>query len=468
MKKKYLQSIAISGVIALIIAGCGGGGSSSSSSGAGAGLGGGKGTLVGTTFTCGSNSAVTDSNGYTTIICPSGTTLIESTLTGIDVSTGLTPTNIVRTDSTLLDEDGIIIANAFTTAAVASGESNLTAVLQEFADKADVNLTEILQVFTLSSDDSELEKLSKVVIAQVEKMVTDGNATSILTVMDGAIDGNLTSLITELNNSTGILDDVNETVTAVEDSTVSATVFSDLVADDNYTSANITAAKSDTANLIQNTIVADTDTTKTGSFSASTISVLDTNGTVSITKSSNDTNESGKLVISLENLATSGLNENALYSAELTNLTVTKDSSGKITNLQESSNTSLVITANSNTSTTLSLTGSDVNATELLSTYGFITADGGSGMDLNITGFTTYVTSALGTGEDEAGSANVGNGNFTSGMEASGTFGLEVLLNINDNNISSSDQTFTLDTAAIIINGSQTNGWKVIDANLTK
>ena len=489
MNKKILMSAAAAATLALTFTGCG----SDVSSGASSAISGvaEKSALKNATVTIGSGTATTNANGEYTVSGATGTS--------ITVSGG---TYQESNSSGVFDVTNTVALSA-TTEGNANGAVNMgTTLVEQFVAQGGTRENSVNQVkalLGLSGEDN----------ASIYGNVNDGSGNAKenygrmihqLLKDTASSSAGLTKVITTLQakaatavaasgnvNMTTALQDVYVQV-ALVDTAVTFTIpsaeianfvtnielppaaFSTGIADGNAT----TAVNSKFA--FSNVLVLDSNLTTATQAITSDVNlsrISDVNSSVSVTESTYDTNATGELLISLENLATSGINKNASYALRLNNLDVTL-SGGYITALTKHTNTSAVATANSNMSKMLTVTANDANITSLLTTNTLVDADTGSGMDINVTAFTNFMSALIGTGEDETASANIGNGNFTSGMDANGTYEIKVLLDINDNNVTLSERFNLAPRASVNVGGSGSTagtnypGYKIVDANLTK
>ena len=258
-----------------------------------------------------------------------------------------------------------------------------------------------------------------------------------------------------------------EIVNFINEIALPPAAFSAGIADGNATTALNSKVK------YSNVIVLEQNMIESANFDHAYISRLDLNGTATV--NDGESNNTVDLIVSLSNLATSGVNANASYAIKLSNLTAVSDGTD-VTNFAFSNgNTTLTITANSNMSDAITYSGSDVNVTEFLNTCNFISADTGTGtgIDLNITAFRNYIGSVI--AENGTGSAD---GNFTSGMNAGhpSEYSLTTLVNINDQKMTLNEQYNLAPRGSILVGedtttgkaGTLETGYKVIDADITE
>jgi hypothetical protein len=398
-------------------------------------------------------------------VTKSGTTVTATG--GTDVITDEEFDGSVKSDTELTDSEGRVIANTFTSLAVDSGEDNVTTAFSTIAAKLGFSTTAILKVFQATSSDAAKENLARLVWRQMVKADESGISKSVLfSVMENATTG-YASVLAALNNVTSAEND-SALLDMIANITANPTSFAaTLSAIDANSSVDFNTSLASNAISYPGLILETNTTTTADSTMISRID--DSNDSVDYTNSS-DLNETVELLISMSNAAATGINANASYAAKLSNL-VPVSVGGYLTNFvcAPNSNSTLTVTANSNLSKGLTLENSDLNISALMANL--ITADSGSGMDVNLTAFVDFVT-------DEIGAlANGGtNGNYTSGMEASGTFNVKVLANVNDNNFTTSDQAWLIEKDSIVIGtdadtaatGSTYAGYKLIDNNLTK
>jgi hypothetical protein len=469
MNKKILVSIAAAAAIATTFTGCG---SSDSSTSAAA--------TTGTT--------TTGTSGYATLadgtvvglskgalsgasVAKSGTSVTGSG--GTDVVSNTAFTGTVKTDTELKDSEGRVIANPFTTLAVNSGESNVTTALGTIATQLGfTNGAAITKVFQATAEDATAENTARLLQKQIEKATeTSLNMGVIFRTVENATAG-LSNALAALNNITGAESNTTQLTAMINNITLNPTAFANTLAQletnssiDFNSTVQANAAALKYTGFILDTNASDTLDINSTNGLASISPVKDSN--LSLT-SYNDLNETAELLISIRNTATTGANANASYALRMTKLSPVSGVSNYLTSFASSANSSLVVTANSNMSKGLTLTDGNITKVLLGLTAGTSTTDG---MDFNLTGLTTYLTTLVGTGHD-----TTTNGNFTSGMSAAGIFGAKILVKIGDYNLTDANQTFLIGKDSVNIGkdvgtaavGTQYTGFKVLDGNLTK
>ena len=455
MNKNFKLSLVAATVISTLFIGCSSD-SATAPAGSAVNVGASKGTLVGTTVTVGGGSALSDSTGLAAVTGATGT-VITTGLDGIDVTTGAAPTRAMVSDITIVDAAGNAIVNAFTDTAIkVYGATDANASMIQFAAKLGVTPASLQKVITNSAADAALEKQSRLLFDQVSAFVAADNLSTLVTTLATATDFN--STLIALNASSNVLTSVSDAVAAVNNPAVSGATLA--VSDGNYTAASLAA----NTVLISNAIVLDTNTTTATVSGVATLSRMDTNGTVSLTKD-NGTDESASLAIEIDSRS----NDNASYAIVLYNLLVTEAANGYISTLASNANTSAIITAYSTNDKAATFAGSEVNATAVMNT---ITDDNGTaGFMIDVGALATYITDVVGTDLD-----TTDNGNFTSAMAAGSSYDLTVLLDVNENNMTTSDQTFSIynadkiwygDDSASSTDGDQFSGYTVVDSNVS-
>jgi len=450
MNKKILLSMAAAAV-AMTITGCG---------------------SDDTTALIPTSGATTNSSGFTTI---GGTTvgaskgaLSGSTVTqsgtrftatgGTDTISGDAFTGSIQSDSALTDSEGRVIANTFTNLAIASGEDNVTEALNTVATRLGSSAAALTKVFQATAADAALENISRLLQRQYE-----ANPTAVTNIIKFGGATTPTALLNAINTET---EEVN------------ATVFADMVANINLNPtqfANTLAALDANASLDFNTtatanaitysgIALDSNATTAGSFTSGTFTTSMLNDSnLSTATAYGDANETGEILLSIRNLEEDSINSNASYALKLSNLTV-NSASNYITSLSVNANTTLALTANSNMS--VAATFNESNMTQIINFVGSSDFNG----TYDVSNIISSLAPLVGTELDTADS------NFTSGMEANSTFGVKLLMNVNDINFTTSDQSWLIEKDSINIGadtgdatyGTGYAGYKVLDGNLTK
>ncbi|GKT33762.1 hypothetical protein ADUPG1_007504, partial [Aduncisulcus paluster] len=190
------MSIAAAATMATVFTGCGSD-SSSSDKANGLASNSSNGTGAFTTSTGATGYATKGPlNGFS--FSENGTTITFSG--GIDSVTGEAPTLNVSTDTELVDEDGNIISNAYTTIAM-QFDGNKTKAMETVAEAltGDSNTSSLLKQIKDTQEDAALENKARV-LAQFVKSAKAQNEMGVLTIAFAKVsDGNFTKLLETIN-----------------------------------------------------------------------------------------------------------------------------------------------------------------------------------------------------------------------------------------------------------------------------
>lgn len=456
MNKKILLSVAAAATLAMTFTGCGSDNNSSDSASATTGTSGfttlSNGTVVGA-----SKGALSGSR-----VSVSGTTVTASG--GTDTVSNKKFTGSVKSDTTITDSEDRVITNTYTNIAVNSGDNNVTSAFATVASAMGVSTDALTKVFQATADDAELENKARLLQRQVE---SSSDISSLFTEMRVAAASGKTfaEMIVMLNEITDaesnttklqmMADPANLALNPTQFANTIAAVDANSSLDFNTSKGDYTVTYSGLS--LDSNVTTATITAGAAGLSAITDSNLSSDYMIGGTY---DNNETGSLVVSISNLAEDTINSNASFAFQISNLSVSSDSNKTMFALND--NTSVKLTANSNMSVaeTMTKTYGDVNS----STYVGMAFDGIliNGNDINMTALINLGTELVGTESDSAT-----DGNFTSGM-VDGNFSAKVLLDVNGQNILTSDKAWLIGKDAITIDGSSVSGYKVLDANLTK
>jgi len=494
MNKKYLLSTAAASAIAMIITGCGNSSTSSSSTSGNAQ----KSALDGATVTIGGATTTTNALGEWTVSGATGSTV---TVTGgtMTMPDGSTVTNTVTLESTISDD------NPNNTVSLA------TTLVKQFSELDDVNSsqakTRVQNLLGLTETElfEEPDALTGTSVTDVNEM--KNRQVLIWNMLIAAKDSTegTAALLKDLNatgsaavSTANFAAAVTSATTAAYDAAVTAGDSTSTLSDANTTLASLSSA----ANLVkqEQAILQAADNNTTTVTETAFSGVFDIQGDPDVTTSSatgfyvtdGDINQTGNglLYASQSTLTTSAAlfhdanstlfrtgvldrnatitaaadtgellieftdNNTSSYTARLNALTVNVDESDYLT-FAYNSNTTLEITANSNTSVAVGVTGDASTFTAAV----FGNNDGN--LTVNLSSFVNYV---LPLAEAHSSTAN---GNFSVDMNATGSFGAKVLFNT-DLNTTYGSGLYNAPRSSITVEGTSHTGYKLLDANLTK
>ena len=487
MNKRILISAITAAALGGLFVGCGSSDSTTGTTISGKGE---KSALNGAKVRIGGGSATTDENGEFTARNATGTEMVmtggtfeESNGTAFTTRTNElplkattvgNPTGNVNMLTTMVEEfvakDGTSRAAAVAAVKSIFGLSNednnsIYGAVNDGSGNRKENLGRMIHQAMVDVKDSEAASSTVISTFKADGIAAAG--TDMNDVAVGAVFTNVYTQVAALDDAPTFTIPQTEIVDFINNIELPPAAFSAGIADGNATTALNSKVK------YSNVIVLEQNMTESADFDHAYISRLDLNGTATV--NDGESNNTVDLIVSLSNLATSGVNANASYAIKLSNLTAVSDGTD-VTNFAFSNgNTTLTITANSNMSDAITYSGSDVNVTEFLNTCNFISADTGTGtgIDLNITAFRNYIGSVI--AENGTGSAD---GNFTSGMNAGhpSEYSLTTLVNINDQKMTLSEQYNLAPRGSILVGedtttgkaGTLETGYKVIDADITE
>ena len=382
---------------------------------------------------------------------------------GTDSVTGLAPTLNVSTDAELVDSEGNVIANPFTTMAMQM-DGNKTTAMNKVANAFGYPKAQLVKQIKDTAEDAELENLGRTVsqlikAAQAQDKMDSLTAAIELTTGD---DDNASVILTALNNvlTTPLYtaDQIADTVANLDKNpaafAVESAEFDAAVEAGTNDDFNVSAVTNPT--LVG--ISLDSNTTEGDLSSGATISPMTLAG---ITEA-NITAESGELLLEVGNDAETGINANASYALKLSKLCpVYNDAGTSITGFTYNANTTMSITANSNMSVaeTIEFAAQDGNISAF-----FTNADINNTLQVNATSFLSAITDIVDAEEYDSET----DGNFTSGMTASGDYYVEALVNIDDKAFITSDKEYKIAKDSVTIDDADYAGYLVIDGYLTK
>ena len=456
MKKKILVSAVTAAVLGGLFVGCGSSDSSTApvttaSNGTGA-------------FTVGGVS------GYAMKGALDGATVSKSGNTvsfsgGTDSITGEAPTLNVSTDTELVDAQGNVIANTFTTAAM-QFDGNKTTAMSRVANAFGYQVSELVKQIKEDANDAVLENLGRT-IAQLLKAAQAQDEMSEFTTQIAATTGNKAdpaATLTALNAAltTPLFTAAQITATVANLSKNPAAFAEESAKFDAAVEAGNTAGfvVTEFTNPTLNGIKLVTDTT----------SLIGTDGAIStmtlagITAEDNITSETGELLFEMGWDSETGVNANASYALKLSKLSPVYTVSGTTTSIRGftyNDNTTMAITANSNLSVaeTITFAAEDGNISAF-----FAAADINNTLNVNTTAFCAAITDIV----DSANLDSATDGNFTSGMTATGAYYVEVLVNVDDEALISSDREYKIAKDSVTIDGTGYAGYQVIDGYVNK
>ena len=458
MNKKILVSAVTATVLGSLFVGCGGGSSSTTPTTSSTGT--------------GSFTTSTGATGYAMKGALNGAAFTEngteiSFSGGTEEDTGLAPTLNVETDTELLDADGKIIANAFTTIAMQFPGDDPTRAIGKLANAMGINASGLVaKMHSDSPAAAELENLGRVYGQLLNAAVNQGSGA--MTALTNAIEDSsgtagVEGLLGELNSALPTAIYTAAQITQIvlnlpknptEFAKESAKFDAEIAKGTNleFTISPVTNPRLTGISLDTNMTIGAT----TGDFDTATISMMSLDA-----NDSDITPETSEILIEIANTDADGINANASYAVKLSKLCAVVDGTN-ITGFTNNANTTMSITANSNLSVaeTLDFAKGDGDITALFTNANI---DLNNSRSIGFGAFADYITSLVNDAELDSAT----DGNFTSGMESNTSdYSVKMMLNVDDRSFVTSDREYTIRKTDTVIDGVVTSGYQVIDSNI--